>query len=223
MRPTWQRSRSASRAHRRPVALPAQGLTRSPRSGCARDRPSGGGSMHPTSSPLTWDRPLRAHHRSAATTGAITKAGSTHARRLLVEAAYHYRRGPVVGEALSAADAANHRDHPHLLARPTPAQRPLARSKTHATNPAGSSRSRSPANSPPTAGRSPPGPLIPTGYRRHPCRRATPSRTQPPTPEAGRRPPRLAETHQLTRTLSTSPLRLARRPTSPARAHQLRD
>jgi transposase len=32
--------------------------------------------------------------------GAITKAGSTHARRLLVEAAYHYRRGPAVGEAL---------------------------------------------------------------------------------------------------------------------------
>jgi hypothetical protein len=31
--------------------------------------------------------------------GAITKARSTHARRLLVEAAYHYRRGPVVGEA----------------------------------------------------------------------------------------------------------------------------
>ena len=26
--------------------------------------------------------------------GSITKAGSTHARRLLVEAAYHYRRGP---------------------------------------------------------------------------------------------------------------------------------
>jgi transposase len=32
--------------------------------------------------------------------GAITKAGSTHARRLMVEAAYHYRRGPAVGEAL---------------------------------------------------------------------------------------------------------------------------
>ena len=32
--------------------------------------------------------------------GSITKAGSTHARRLVVEAAYHYRRGPVVGEAL---------------------------------------------------------------------------------------------------------------------------
>jgi transposase len=32
--------------------------------------------------------------------GSITKAGSTHARRLSVEAAYHYRRGPAVGEAL---------------------------------------------------------------------------------------------------------------------------
>ena len=32
--------------------------------------------------------------------GSITKAGSTHARRLLVEAAYHYRRGPGVGQAL---------------------------------------------------------------------------------------------------------------------------
>jgi transposase len=32
--------------------------------------------------------------------GSITKAGSTHARRLLVEAAYHYRRGPAVGQAL---------------------------------------------------------------------------------------------------------------------------
>jgi transposase len=32
--------------------------------------------------------------------GSITKAGSTHPRRLLVKAAYHYRRGPVVGEAL---------------------------------------------------------------------------------------------------------------------------
>ena len=32
--------------------------------------------------------------------GSITKAGSTHARRLLIEAAYHYRRGPGVGQAL---------------------------------------------------------------------------------------------------------------------------
>jgi transposase len=32
--------------------------------------------------------------------GSITKAGSTHARRLLIEAAYHYRRNPGVGEVL---------------------------------------------------------------------------------------------------------------------------
>jgi transposase len=32
--------------------------------------------------------------------GAITKAGSTHARRLLIEAAYHYQRQPGIGEAL---------------------------------------------------------------------------------------------------------------------------
>jgi|GraSoiStandDraft_5_1057265.scaffolds.fasta_scaffold27936_3 transposase len=32
--------------------------------------------------------------------GSITKAGSTHARRLLVEASWHYRRGPAVGQAL---------------------------------------------------------------------------------------------------------------------------
>jgi len=33
--------------------------------------------------------------------GAITKTGSTHARRLLVEAAWHYRSRPAIGKALS--------------------------------------------------------------------------------------------------------------------------
>jgi transposase len=33
--------------------------------------------------------------------GSITKAGSTHARRLLVEAAHHYRHRPAVGDALA--------------------------------------------------------------------------------------------------------------------------
>ncbi len=32
--------------------------------------------------------------------GSITKAGSTHARRLLVEAAYHYQRHPAIGQTL---------------------------------------------------------------------------------------------------------------------------
>jgi transposase len=37
--------------------------------------------------------------------GAITKAGPTHARRLLVEAAHHYRRRPRVGRELAARQA----------------------------------------------------------------------------------------------------------------------
>jgi len=32
--------------------------------------------------------------------GSITKAGSTHARRLLIEASYHYQRHPAIGQAL---------------------------------------------------------------------------------------------------------------------------
>lgn len=37
--------------------------------------------------------------------GAITKAGSSHARRLLVEAAHHYARPPRIGEALQRRQA----------------------------------------------------------------------------------------------------------------------
>jgi transposase len=33
--------------------------------------------------------------------GAITKTGSRHARRLLIEAAWHYRRRPAIGATLS--------------------------------------------------------------------------------------------------------------------------
>jgi transposase len=38
----------------------------------------------------------------------ITKAGSTHARRLLVEAAHHYRRGRSSARRSSAANVGNH-------------------------------------------------------------------------------------------------------------------
>ena len=37
--------------------------------------------------------------------GSITKAGSTHARRLLVEAAHHYRHRPTVGVGLQTRQA----------------------------------------------------------------------------------------------------------------------
>ena len=102
--------------------------------------------------------------------GSITKAGSTHARRLLIEAAYHYRRGPGVGQALELRQ----RGHaPEIINISWKAQRRLtlagASSKTQGANPAASSRSRSRASSPPTAGRSPPAP--PPAPNRHPHQR----------------------------------------------------
>jgi transposase len=45
--------------------------------------------------------------------GAITKAGNTHARRVLVEAAWHYRHRPTLGRAL----AARAQDQPRRAAR----------------------------------------------------------------------------------------------------------
>ena len=97
-----------------------------------------------------------------------------------------------------------------------------ASSKTPAANQAESSRSRSPASSPATAGRSPPGHPIPTRYRRHPCRRATPSHTQPRSHRSTHQPPAGdSPTH-------ANPLRHSRcgwrgGPSIPARAQQLRD
>ena len=41
--------------------------------------------------------------------GSITKSGSDHARRLLVEAAWHYRRAPASGASWPAARRASHR------------------------------------------------------------------------------------------------------------------
>ena len=82
------------------------------------------------------------------------------------------------------------RDHQHLLESATPARAPAGvSSETHATNPAGSSPSPSPASSPPTAGRSRPGALIPTRCRRRPCRRATPSRRAPRSHRSRSQPP----------------------------------
>ncbi len=59
--------------------------------------------------------------------GSITKAGSTHARRLLIEASYHYRRHPGVSEPLERRQhGPASRDHQHRVARATPSERPLA-------------------------------------------------------------------------------------------------
>lgn len=54
--------------------------------------------------------------------GSITKAGSTHARRLLVEAAHHYRHRPFVGEALARRQ---HGQDPRVIGIAWRAQRRL--------------------------------------------------------------------------------------------------
>ena len=91
--------------------------------------------------------------------GSITRAGSTHARRLLVEASYHYRRGPAVGEALERRQRGQAPRSSTSPGKRSAGRTPAgANSKTRAANPAGSLRSLSPASSPPTAGKSPPAP-----------------------------------------------------------------
>ena len=57
--------------------------------------------------------------------GQITKSGSGHGRRLLVEAAWHYRRAPAKGHALKRRQAGQ---PPHALAISWQAQRRLHRS-----------------------------------------------------------------------------------------------
>ena len=128
---------------------------------------------------LPGGRALRAHHRQPAPTGVDHQGRLHHARRLLVEAAWHYRRGPAVGEALERRQRGQAPQIIHIAWR---AQRRLnarwRQLKDARHKPGGVVASRSPANWPATAGRSRPGLLIPTWLRRQPCRRATPSHTQ---------------------------------------------
>lgn len=56
--------------------------------------------------------------------GHITKSGSRHARRLLVEAAWHYRRAPAKGVALRRRQSGQ---DPHVLAISWQAQQRLHR------------------------------------------------------------------------------------------------
>jgi transposase len=56
--------------------------------------------------------------------GQITKSGSGHGRRLLVEAAWHYRRPPRTGDALKRRQAGQ---NPHVLAISWAAQQRLHR------------------------------------------------------------------------------------------------
>jgi transposase len=60
--------------------------------------------------------------------GAITKAGNTHARRVLVEAAWHYRHRPTVGGTLGQRTA---NQPPHIVGHAWRAQQRLHRRYRH--------------------------------------------------------------------------------------------
>ncbi len=66
--------------------------------------------------------------------GSITKAGPTHARRLLVEAAHHYRRRPAIGQGLAARQVGQ---DPRVVAVAWRAQRRLNARWTHLSERAG--------------------------------------------------------------------------------------
>jgi Transposase IS116/IS110/IS902 family len=89
--------------------------------------------------------------------GSITKAGPGHARRLLVEAAHHYRHRPFIGQTLARRQA---EADPRVIEIAWRAQRRLyARWGTctmSGASPRVSSRSRAPVSSPRFSGRQPP-------------------------------------------------------------------
>ena len=88
--------------------------------------------------------------------GSITKTGSAHARRLLVEAAWHYRKAPAIAQdpdrATGGPTARSGRDR---LDRATPAASHLDPARSAQPSAARSSRSPPPASSSGSAGRSP--------------------------------------------------------------------
>ena len=137
------------------------GSTRFPRPGCAPKSAPSSASQSPTSSRAssgscpserTSDRKRRQ--------GAITKAGPGHARRLLVEAAHHYRRQPAIGVTLARRQQGQ---DPRVIAVAWRAQRRLYQRWAHlrgGTSRPAWSRSPSRASSPHSSGR--PQPLTDT-------------------------------------------------------------
>ena len=86
--------------------------------------------------------------------GAITKTGSGHARRLLVEAAWHYRPQPRIGKALLTAKTASPRKPSRSPGAPSSACTAPGRGWSAARSAARSSPLPLPASSPGSAGRS---------------------------------------------------------------------
>ena len=151
-----------------PGCAACAGSTRSRRWVCAPRSANATVSITRTSSPPTSESCPRSTRPQKRRQGSITKAGSTHARRLLIEASYHYQRRPAITTRSSAANEGKTHRHQHRLASPTTAQRALAPTQTHPQQTTASSRSQSPANSPPSAGKSRPCPTPthnPCGWR----------------------------------------------------------
>ena len=190
-RPREARDKRPVRAHDRAAAVPAR--DRHPLSARAvcRDRRVGAVRSSRPARLLPRDRPLQSTPpaRSAGSARSPRPAphtpGGCWSRRPTTTAA-----GRRSARRSSAASAGNHPRSSTSPGERSAGSTPVgASSKTRAANQARSSRSRSPANSPATAGRSPPGHPIPTRYRRHPCRRATPSHTQPRSHTSTHQPP----------------------------------
>jgi transposase len=72
--------------------------------------------------------PSEASTGEEARRGSITKAGNTHARRVLVEAAWHYRHPPCLGKALTRRSQGQ---PPEVLAQAWRAQQRLHRRYRH--------------------------------------------------------------------------------------------
>ena len=90
--------------------------------------------------------------------GAITKTGSAHARRLLVEAAWHYRKQPPSARRWPPARTVRTPTRSRSPGAPNSAYTAPGSDSNSAPSAAPSSPSPPPANSPASAGRSPPAP-----------------------------------------------------------------
>ena len=87
--------------------------------------------------------------------GAITKTGSGHARRLLVEAAWHYRKRPIIGKTLTARHDGQPVEALASPGAPSSASTAPGRGSSSAPSAARSSPSPPPASWPASPGPSP--------------------------------------------------------------------
>ncbi len=145
-------------ARRSPRCAAFAGSTRSRPPGCA-PRSATGSASGPSSCRGSWGS-SRASTPPTPSAGRARspRPGSVHARRLLVEAAHHYRHQPAVGDGLARRQ---HGQDPRVIEISWRAQRRLHQrwqrpAHASAASPPASSRSPAPASSPRSAGRPPP-------------------------------------------------------------------